>query len=684
MTEVSILDKKHHKAEHFVIVILLLILLYFPVFSFLGAPVIRIWDESRLAINAIEMADSGNPLITTYQGVPETWNTKPTLMVAAQAICIKLFGINEFAIRLPSAVAAFLTCIVLYLFLFRMYKSAWISAISVLFLVTSAGYVSFHGIRTGDYDSMLTLFTTCYCLSIYLYLENYKTNYFYCFIAFLGLATLTKGIAGLFLVPGIITYILINRKFFYFLTWRHTYIGIFIFIMMAGMYYGIREIYQPGYLKAVSYNEITGRFLENIEGHKEPFMYYLNNIAESRYNHYYFILILGIFSNLFIIDVKYRRLSGFCFIIISVFLLIISFSTSKMAHYDLPMYPLAALICGIFIFHIIKLISALHFNNQLFSINIIPLLVSLLLFYSPYSEIIEAWVTPTEQDHEKYFYSNSYTLRKIAQHNSGLKHLKIHHEGYNAHIEFYRHLLKENGVSSEYLHLNKITNNDVIVTSDESILNSIPGEFVAERVASNVFTSVIRLIKTISYADITVAHTIVSFTNFCYTTCNPWNCSFVHDTTGNKLAVSFAADFESGFDCPDFSQHISSYRSLSGANSIFVTPNHLFSASLKCNSDLLSGYNLLEVEGMMYTENFHSAIDVVYRVKNDNTVLTDSNKKLFSEPLNTKTWNRFRKYFIINDPGLKNTEHLIYFYNPNGETAYFDDIRITYLNASME
>jgi len=46
---------------------------------------LRQYDEARQAINAMEMVQSGNWLVTTYDGEPETWNTKPPLLIGLQA-----------------------------------------------------------------------------------------------------------------------------------------------------------------------------------------------------------------------------------------------------------------------------------------------------------------------------------------------------------------------------------------------------------------------------------------------------------------------------------------------------------------------------------------------------------------------------------------------------------------------
>jgi len=67
-------------------IILFLSLVYFPIFLHLDILPLRMWDEARYAINAYEMNQNGNFIVTHYQGQPDMWNTKPPLMIWFQAL----------------------------------------------------------------------------------------------------------------------------------------------------------------------------------------------------------------------------------------------------------------------------------------------------------------------------------------------------------------------------------------------------------------------------------------------------------------------------------------------------------------------------------------------------------------------------------------------------------------------
>lgn len=79
---------------------------WFSLFWRLGAQPLQNWDEARMAVNAAEMLRNRHWLVTHFQGQPDLWNTKPPLLVWLQALSLNTFGYSEWAVRLPTAMAA--------------------------------------------------------------------------------------------------------------------------------------------------------------------------------------------------------------------------------------------------------------------------------------------------------------------------------------------------------------------------------------------------------------------------------------------------------------------------------------------------------------------------------------------------------------------------------------------------
>lgn len=116
---ISLLLKKicDDKYLNFAIPVLLLVVLsFFPIFLNLGEFHIRMWDEATYANNAIDMFTSGNYMVAEQLGQVDFYNTKPPFVLWCQVICMKFLGINELAVRLPSAIFGMLTILMVFFF----------------------------------------------------------------------------------------------------------------------------------------------------------------------------------------------------------------------------------------------------------------------------------------------------------------------------------------------------------------------------------------------------------------------------------------------------------------------------------------------------------------------------------------------------------------------------------------
>jgi 4-amino-4-deoxy-L-arabinose transferase-like glycosyltransferase len=189
--------------NHSLKALLLVSLVGIPLFIHLEKLPIRIWDESRLAINAYEMYQSGNLLVTTFDGKPDMWNTKPPLMIWLQVLSMKIFGVRELSLRLPAALAGLFTVLFLFMFLKKRYAGFWPGFIASIILVTSYGYVNVHVTRTGDYDSLLVFCLTGCAFSFYNYFESGSLKQLRLSGLFLWMGIMTKGIQGLLFMPGL-------------------------------------------------------------------------------------------------------------------------------------------------------------------------------------------------------------------------------------------------------------------------------------------------------------------------------------------------------------------------------------------------------------------------------------------------------------------------------------------------
>ncbi|HEX5776161.1 MAG TPA: glycosyltransferase family 39 protein, partial [Caulobacteraceae bacterium] len=250
---------------------------YLAFFHRLGDLPIYVWDEARDTINALEMLRTGDLLVTYFHGRPDLWNTKPPGAIWLMAGSMLAFGINEFALRLPSALAGLATSVIVYLFTRRVADSRWAGLLAAVVLMATAGYVGPHVTRTADYDSLLVLFTTAAALSFGLALAEGppRPRWLLTTGAATAAAILVKGVAGVLLVPGMLLFAIVTGKARALARSRAAWASAALVGAVTAAFYGLRELAGPGYLEAVRFNELGGRASGAIEGHGGPWWYYL-------------------------------------------------------------------------------------------------------------------------------------------------------------------------------------------------------------------------------------------------------------------------------------------------------------------------------------------------------------------------------------------------------------------------
>ena len=460
------MDKTQEKHQRIVFWLFIIAIISIPIFGSLEKLPIKLWDESRTAMNAWEMSKSSNWWVTTFDGQADMWNTKPPFLVWLQALMIKLIGLRPLALRLPVALAVFSTVLILVRFLNKQTGRTLFGGLVALILVTSGGYLCVHVARTGDFDGLLILFIVGYCLSFFLLLSEGKTKYFYWFFTLLALAVLTKSIAGLLMLPGLGVYALSKRKVVFLVKSPAFYWGALLCSLMIASFYLTREHYNPGYLKAVYENEIGGRYLKTLEENNSPFLYYIEQLSKQHFSYWFALAILGSGISFYEKDTKTGDIGRFSSYLVLGFLLIISTSQTKLDWYDAPIFPFMAILAGI---GVLKLMDQLKIRakwgkNNLFNASKILILIA--VFALPYytvvkREVIEAKGLPEEM----YQYALSrYIIGNISRPDSTLEGQIIVDDEYIPHIEFYMKMAQEKGIHITRKYSNQVKVGDKILS----------------------------------------------------------------------------------------------------------------------------------------------------------------------------------------------------------------------------
>jgi 4-amino-4-deoxy-L-arabinose transferase-like glycosyltransferase len=420
----------------------------FVFFFRLDSPSILMWDESRQAINALEMATNHSYIVTYYDGEPDLFNTKPPLLIWFITVFMKVLGYNEVAVRLPSAISAMITVIILFLFCAKRLDDLKAGIFSSFILISSVGFIGEHVARTGDYDAMLVLWIVVFCFSYFAYLhaDTARRQHLYLTLTTtaLVLAILTKGIAGLMCLPGVVLYTAWQKKLKSLLISPAFYLAAAVFLVITLGYYLLRDYQNPGYIQAVINNELTGRYLNDLETHYAEFWYYLKDILRFKFIPWIYVLPLCFVatqpsSNKKIVN----RIGIYATLFLVCDLLVISFSQTKLPWYDAPFYPMASLLVGLGISSTFD--AVLNFNrmyNRHIRLCILGLLFAC-TFSIPYLSvaystiyknhgIIYGWSRPSNPQLKYGEY-----IKQLEIIHPEIKSYYVVNDDYNSHLLFY-------------------------------------------------------------------------------------------------------------------------------------------------------------------------------------------------------------------------------------------------------
>lgn len=444
--------KKYHTYS---IYVLLFIVLYFVFFQHLDSFHLRNWDESMFAVNAYEMSNNLNYIVPFYKNVPDMWNSKPPLQLWFQVLLIKLIGYNELAVRLPSALATSGSALLLFFFFKK--RTNIIFAMIVFFVfISSGGISSFHAGRTGDSDALLSFFILCYCLALYKYLiENNEKSIFYFFI-FLTLAFLTKSLASLLFLPAVFISIIYFNKTRLLFTNKWFYVGLTLFASVSISFLLLRDAQNSGYIDYVLKNDVN-RINDVIESHNEPFDFYFNQLFSYRFIWFLFVL-PGIY--LLYINPKHKQNAIFITLLFFSYFLIISYSTTKLQWYDLPLFPLLSVCASYLLYYIYLKTDSLQSTKN--SILFLCFTFSIPCYFA-FRNAYKSEINPAEKKNEilsEYAFKNSK--------NNSLNGVFFLTSDFDRALYFYKYKLNARGLDFQITNSvdNLQANTNVIVAND--------------------------------------------------------------------------------------------------------------------------------------------------------------------------------------------------------------------------
>jgi 4-amino-4-deoxy-L-arabinose transferase-like glycosyltransferase len=295
-------------------------------------------NEGRRALAIQEMVSSGNWLLPHLNG--ELYLTKPPLLYWLSSSLGFIWGVNEWTLRLPSALAAIAVLIMVYRYALQQ-SGKWAALFAVQLLIANLGFAMLG--RRAEIEMLLTALCVGSLLSALQYIQSQSSkNWIILSYFLLALALMTKGPLVILLVTLPLLIAAIYSKNPHIKAVLLSGRGWLIFLVVGLTWYVIVS-WQLGF---DIWATIAKRdMLDKMQSESaKPILSYLAWIAVD------FMLLIG----LFLVGVKeffkqqFQQSRQLVLLAATILpLIIFSLFSYKHAKYLLPIYPLIAILLAI-------------------------------------------------------------------------------------------------------------------------------------------------------------------------------------------------------------------------------------------------------------------------------------------------------------------------------------------------
>ncbi len=312
---------------------------FLSLFPLLGSAPLFDEDEGFYAEASREMVENGDYLTAHFNGAPQY--DKPILIYWFQTLSFRIFGLNEFAARFPSALATLLWMLAIFGFA-RRHLGLQCGILSALFFI-SAVQITITG-KAAIVDSALNLFMTQCLFHFYEYTQNKNKRPIYAAAFYAGLAFLAKGPVAVVIPFGVsLIYCLMQKEFRLWLRMVFNLPAILIFAVIALPWYVLEYLNQGAiFIQDFFLKHNLERYSRAFEDHSGSMFYYIP------------VIIIGTLPHCGLLAPLIRRVGTlwkqevyrFCLIWIGFVLILFSFGGTKLPHYILSAFPPLFILYG--------------------------------------------------------------------------------------------------------------------------------------------------------------------------------------------------------------------------------------------------------------------------------------------------------------------------------------------------
>jgi 4-amino-4-deoxy-L-arabinose transferase-like glycosyltransferase len=301
----------------------------------LGSHAYLVPSEARYIEIPRQMLITGDWLTPRINGVP--YFEKPPLFYWMQAAALGLFGMDEWAGRITTALLMTLTCLLAFANGCMLY-SRRAGLLAALMLATSLmGYALAHvAMLDVPVAFFITLMLTCFIAAQ----KTQNRHYYLLMYAASALAVMSKGLIGM-VIPGLVIggWIIISNQW-KILKEARLITGLCVFLLIAAPWHILMARAHPDFLSFYFIHEHFTRFLTTEHKRTAPWWFFIAITA------------VGILPWLGLLPSALRRLNTknamdlFLLLWILLPLLFFSASSSKLLSYIFPIFPPLAVLLG--------------------------------------------------------------------------------------------------------------------------------------------------------------------------------------------------------------------------------------------------------------------------------------------------------------------------------------------------
>jgi len=226
-------------------------------------------DEPRYAQIAREMFQRHDWIVPTFNGSP--WLEKPVLLYWKAIPCYRLFGVHDWAARLPAAFHATALVLVIFFFMRRFRPGSELDA--AIITASSAAVIGFA--RGASTDMLLAAPLCVAMLAWWAWHRTERKLWLAAFYALLAVGTLAKGPVSPALALLIVTAYAVLRREGRILLRSLWWPGFAIFFAISLPWLVAIQMKVPEFFRVFFIEHNLQRFGTNLYQHSQPFWYYI-------------------------------------------------------------------------------------------------------------------------------------------------------------------------------------------------------------------------------------------------------------------------------------------------------------------------------------------------------------------------------------------------------------------------